>query len=348
MKKQQQQQQQRRRPPPPVQPHARSGSSSRNGKKAVAAAAPNNTMTVTTKKRTAATATATDKKAAAGGGKPPAPTPTALPSSSPSNATTAPPPTSTTTPPSASASASAPPPPPPPRQSGDDLFDDYEQFVPVLARPRKRRFHSAFAAKNLEGRVDDGSSDGDGDGSSRKKSKKNKKPGFEKDTDARKVAVFRDARVLPADDASLPAGRSVEDLVEFIRTGYFSATLAPRGTTVVVAALSADRAVELIHALKQSVGRVCKLFARHIKAAEQRAQLLSDLHFDVAVGTPQRLLQLVDDGAFANKNVMGCLLLDAQHRDLKSRSLFDCQELRDALVGLVRGADAAGAKVICF
>ena len=90
---------------------------------------------------------------------------------------------------------------------------------------------------------------------------------------------------------------------------------------------SALTAVELVRALSKfkEYGTVAKLFARHIKVEEQ-IRVLRSQRVLIGVGTPNRLLKLVQEGALQLDRVEG-LILDAG-KDKSNRSFFDLKEIR--------------------
>lgn len=78
---------------------------------------------------------------------------------------------------------------------------------------------------------------------------------------------------------------------------------------------------------------VAKLFARHFKLSEQQAFLSS--HFSpVAVGTPQRLADLINCGSLHLQH-LAAIILDASWADQKMRTLLEGPETREALFHLL-------------
>jgi protein CMS1 len=79
---------------------------------------------------------------------------------------------------------------------------------------------------------------------------------------------------------------------------------------VVVICISAKRAVEVLKELSGTKVRAAKLFAKHMKLAEQSEQLQT-IPFGLAVGTPNRLRALCDGGdlSFAHTQLV---ILDCQ------------------------------------
>lgn len=77
---------------------------------------------------------------------------------------------------------------------------------------------------------------------------------------------------------------------------------------------------------------VAKLFARHFKIAEQ-AQFLASHVCPLAVGTPQRIEDLLEHGLQMER--LRCIVLDVSWTDLKQRNLLDGIETRQALFSLL-------------
>lgn len=93
---------------------------------------------------------------------------------------------------------------------------------------------------------------------------------------------------------------------------------------------------------------VAKLFARHFKLAEQQAFLGSNV-CPLAVGTPQRLHDLIADGGTGPLQLdqLKAIILDASWADAKKRTLLDGIETRDALCALLASAQVqARLKVV--
>lgn len=96
---------------------------------------------------------------------------------------------------------------------------------------------------------------------------------------------------------------------------------------LLVVAPAALRALELLRELPD-FHRACpvaKLFAKHIKIAEQ-VELLASRPLCIGVGTPARLAALVADGALSLERV-ALVVVDCS-RDVKLRNLLDIPETR--------------------
>ncbi len=80
---------------------------------------------------------------------------------------------------------------------------------------------------------------------------------------------------------------------------------------VIVVCPSAERAIAVIPELKP-VAKIGKLFARHIKINEQ-IEALKKSTFPISVGTPNRILKLIEAGNYGThavkRNMRFCCLL---------------------------------------
>ncbi|KAG5179452.1 U3-containing 90S pre-ribosomal complex subunit-domain containing protein [Tribonema minus] len=101
---------------------------------------------------------------------------------------------------------------------------------------------------------------------------------------------------------------------------------------IVIVCSGARRCMEVIKALSPFRCQVLKLFAKHLKPAEQAKMLRR--YFPIAVGTPGRVLKLAAEGAVALGGTQ-LLLLDAA-RDAKGRSVLDMAGAREDLCELLR------------
>ncbi|KLU83246.1 hypothetical protein MAPG_02311 [Magnaporthiopsis poae ATCC 64411] len=137
------------------------------------------------------------------------------------------------------------------------------------------------------------------------------------------------------DSSSFGKGpRSLENLPTFLEAfasgGPAELGAAPKDKgaphTIVVAGAGL-RAADLTRALRkyQKKGNtVAKLFAKHIKM-EEAVSFLQKNHTGVAVGTPVRLMDLLDNGALSVKNLKR-IVVDASHIDQKKRGVMDMRE----------------------
>ena len=92
---------------------------------------------------------------------------------------------------------------------------------------------------------------------------------------------------------------------------------------------------------------VAKLFAKHIKMPEaidyvKRTKYVHSLCFarlmrlriGIGIGTPQRLLDLLEKDVLKTQNLRR-IVIDGSHLDQKKRSVFDMKELLVPLVSLL-------------
>lgn len=130
--------------------------------------------------------------------------------------------------------------------------------------------------------------------------------------------------------------------------------LASAKPTVLILASSAIRSVNLLKFLPSVRGRltIAKLFAKHFRLHEQKAFLASH-RSPAAIGTPARILKLVqDDEAPIDANVVEHIFIDT-HRDGKDRTVFDVPEVRKEFLDLlcrtpIRGRVLSGAIQLHF
>ena len=127
--------------------------------------------------------------------------------------------------------------------------------------------------------------------------------------------------------------------------------------TVVVAG-SALRAADLNRGLRKfqtKEGLVAKLFAKHIKLKEA-VKLVKKSRINIGVGTPQRIIDLLDNGRFLlpwasvrmiwwwllilisgalSSSQLERVIVDASHIDQKKRGILDMKETQAPLVELL-------------
>jgi len=84
---------------------------------------------------------------------------------------------------------------------------------------------------------------------------------------------------------------------------------------VIIVALSARRAVQVLKELAPLNVRAAKLFAKHIPIEEQVKQL-QESNFPIAVGTPHRIVALAKNGALSFEKTL-CIALDTSVNDKK-------------------------------
>ncbi|KAK0717075.1 U3-containing 90S pre-ribosomal complex subunit-domain containing protein [Lasiosphaeria miniovina] len=109
--------------------------------------------------------------------------------------------------------------------------------------------------------------------------------------------------------------------------------------TIIVAA-AGQRAADLVRSVRtfQQKGiPVAKLFAKHFKVEEQVA-FLKKTRTGIAVGTPQRLIDLIDDGALSIEHLKR-IVIDASHIDQKKRDITNMKETMLPLTKLLSRKD---------
>ncbi|KAL5906511.1 Protein cms1 [Pyricularia oryzae] len=128
--------------------------------------------------------------------------------------------------------------------------------------------------------------------------------------------------------------RNLENLPLFLETvaeggaGEMGKAVKEKGAphTIIVAGAGL-RAADLCRAVRkyQKKGNtVAKLFAKHIKL-EEAVSFLKNNSTGVAVGTPVRLMDLLDNGALSTKSLRR-IVVDASHIDQKKRGVMDMRE----------------------
>ncbi|KAG9520795.1 hypothetical protein KCV07_g4126, partial [Aureobasidium melanogenum] len=105
--------------------------------------------------------------------------------------------------------------------------------------------------------------------------------------------------------------------------------------TIVIAA-SGIRAADLTRALRKFQTKdslIAKLFAKHIKLQEA-IKMVKESKIGMGVGTPQRLIDLFDDGALSAGRLER-IIIDASHIDSKKRGILDMKEVESPLIKLL-------------
>ena len=177
----------------------------------------------------------------------------------------------------------------------------------------------------------------------------------------RMSSVEMEDRYIPArailDTTSWGRPRTTENLPAFLEHfGGKNLSTAPEAkgsphTLVVVGA--GLRAADLTRKLREFQTKdslIAKLFAKHIKLKEAiefcrkyRCVLLpevemiladSTIRINIGVGTPQRIHDLLDEGALSAKNLK-TIIVDASYVDQKKRGILDMRETQLPLVKLL-------------
>ncbi|KAM0718207.1 hypothetical protein Q7P37_006539 [Cladosporium fusiforme] len=100
------------------------------------------------------------------------------------------------------------------------------------------------------------------------------------------------------------------------------------------------RAADLTRALRKFQTKDCmvaKLFAKHIKIKEA-IETVKKTRIGVGVGTPQRIIDLLEDGAL-KPDCIERIVIDASHIDVKKRGILDMKETQVPLVQLLTRSD---------
>ncbi|KAK8176307.1 U3-containing 90S pre-ribosomal complex subunit-domain containing protein, partial [Phyllosticta citribraziliensis] len=142
------------------------------------------------------------------------------------------------------------------------------------------------------------------------------------------------------DTSSWDGERTLDQLPAFIeKFAQGDLTKAPKSNgaphTIVVAA-SGIRAADVTRGLRkfeQKGTKVAKLFAKHIKLKEA-IESCTRLKMNFGVGTPQRISDLVGDGALSTSNLKR-IIIDASHIDVKKRGIMDMKETQVPLAQLL-------------
>ncbi|KAI6381809.1 csm1-like protein [Pyricularia grisea] len=99
---------------------------------------------------------------------------------------------------------------------------------------------------------------------------------------------------------------------------------APHTIIVAGAGLRAADLCRAVRKYQKKGNTVAKLFAKHIKL-EEAVSFLKNNSTGVAVGTPVRLMDLLDNGALSTKSLRR-IVVDASHIDQKKRGVMDMRE----------------------
>lgn len=105
---------------------------------------------------------------------------------------------------------------------------------------------------------------------------------------------------------------------------------APHTIIVTAAGLRAADIARGVRKFQTKDATVAKLFAKHIKLQDS-IKFLKSTRTGIAVGTPQRLKVLVDDGALQIDRLER-IVVDASHIDQKKRGILDMKETQIPLV----------------
>ncbi|KAI5867443.1 U3-containing 90S pre-ribosomal complex subunit-domain containing protein [Durotheca rogersii] len=134
------------------------------------------------------------------------------------------------------------------------------------------------------------------------------------------------------DTSSFQQTRSLENLPDFLEQFADPKRLceapkqngSPHTIVVTSAGLRAADIVRSVRKYQTKTNTIAKLFAKHIKL-EESVQFLEKHRTGIAVGTPVRLSDLVENSALKLDNLER-LVIDASHIDQKKRGIMDMKE----------------------
>ncbi|XP_014552637.1 hypothetical protein COCVIDRAFT_19316 [Bipolaris victoriae FI3] len=153
------------------------------------------------------------------------------------------------------------------------------------------------------------------------------------------------------DSTSWSEPRTTDNLPAFLKkqAGALQPTPSkpPGAPHTIVVTLSGIRAADVCRTLKAGLPKqgvqkpnVAKLFAKHLKLADQVSQLKKS-KIDYGVGTPDRLVALLEDGALSTANLKR-VVVDVSYIDQKKRGILDMKELHEALMKLLLRKELVG------
>ncbi|QKX64006.1 uncharacterized protein TRUGW13939_11179 [Talaromyces rugulosus] len=108
---------------------------------------------------------------------------------------------------------------------------------------------------------------------------------------------------------------------------------SPHTLVVAAAGLRAADIVRALRPLQSKDATIAKLFAKHIKIDEAK-QFLERAHTNIGVGTPQRIIDLLEAGSLKTKDLKR-IVVDGSHIDQKKRGIFDMKEMYFPLLKLL-------------
>ncbi|EED13915.1 conserved hypothetical protein [Talaromyces stipitatus ATCC 10500] len=145
------------------------------------------------------------------------------------------------------------------------------------------------------------------------------------------------------DTSSFEQERKLTQLPDFLKTyspekgaRLGSASEEKGSPHTLVIAPAGLRAADLVRALRSFQTKdaaVAKLFAKHIKIEEAK-QFLERSRVSIGVGTPQRIIDLLESGTLKTANLER-IVIDGSHIDQKKRSIFDMKEVYAPLLKLL-------------
>ncbi|KAF2109737.1 U3-containing 90S pre-ribosomal complex subunit-domain containing protein [Lophiotrema nucula] len=161
-------------------------------------------------------------------------------------------------------------------------------------------------------------------------------------------SVELEDRIIPAraikDTSNWSEPRTLDNLAAFLKKQSKdlkpTASKPPGAPHTIVVTASGIRAADTFRSLKSGLPKqgvknpnVAKLFAKHIKLAEQMEHLKKN-KIDFGVGTPERLSALLDQDALSTANLKR-IVIDVSYIDQKKRGILDMKELHEPLIRLL-------------
>lgn len=155
------------------------------------------------------------------------------------------------------------------------------------------------------------------------------------------------------DASQYTKSRTKDTLPEFIRqvapSLYTRLKDKPKSNGAPVALIVAGaalRVADLVRSCRplrgQRGGEIAKLFAKHMKVAEQ-VEYLKQTAVSVAIGTPDRLGKLLSAEDGLKLTNLEYIVLDMTHRDAKNRTLLDIPETRKEVFASLFGQGSTGS-----
>lgn len=112
---------------------------------------------------------------------------------------------------------------------------------------------------------------------------------------------------------------------------------SPHTLIIAGAGLRAADLTRVLRVFQTKESMVQKLFAKHVKLKEAIVEV-KGVRMGVGVGTPQRIFDLLEDGALASKTLER-IVVDASHIDQKKRGILDMKETVVPLAQLLARPD---------
>lgn len=133
---------------------------------------------------------------------------------------------------------------------------------------------------------------------------------------------------------------------------------SPHTLVIAGAGLRSANLTRALRKFQTKESLVAKLFAKHIKLKEA-VEMVKNTRMGIGIGTPQRIMDLLDDGMLEYSSLSKCvrgltaagalsskhlqrIVVDASHIDLKKRGILDMRETQQPLVRLLSRPDLKG------